>query len=162
MNNYSELRRDFYFGLGCIALSIFLMWGITATIDERHSSTGITARTFPYLINTFLFITGCILTVVAKGRLAKIETSQKTYMPAINKKQLRGLLCFVGILTLYLIGMATVGFLTSSIVALIAVHWLLGARNWLVIGLVSVLSSVSVWYLFVQVMGVQFPEAYLL
>lgn len=163
MENYSELRRDFFFGVFCLAISVFLTWAITATIAERPSHTGITARTFPHIINILLFITGSILTAVSGLRLVRMDKSQKiSSSPLLNREQLARLAIFVGLLIAYLVGLSTIGFLTSSIITIAAVHWVLGARNWLVIGLISVIGSTTVWYLFDKVMGVQFPEAFLL
>lgn len=163
MDSYSELRQDFFFGVFCLALSMFLAWAITATIAERPSHTGITARTFPYIINILLLITGGVLTAVSGLRLAKMDKSRKNPAPPLlSREQLVRLTIFVGLLIAYLIGLSTIGFLTSSIIAIAAAHWVLGARNLLVIGLISVIGSTTVWYLFDKVMGVQFPETFLL
>lgn len=60
----SEAKQNFWLGIVALALSCALFFCIRTTISDA-SSTGVSGRIFPYVINAFLGVLGIALSVTS-------------------------------------------------------------------------------------------------
>lgn len=152
----SGARQNFWLGIAALATSGALFICIPLTISDM-SSTGVSGRAFPYVINTFLGILGVALTLSSlKGRPEKKE------VPRLSRAQIKDIILWLGIVCLYALGISYVGFLVSTFFAVFACLWFLGMRRPVPLALMTLVLPPLLWWFFHKVVEVQFPQALLI
>lgn len=71
-------------------------------------------------------------------------------------------LIVIGIMIFYVTGFLILGFITSSIISLTAIMYLMGLRKKILILSASLISTITIYFVFTQVFNVPLPEGILL
>lgn len=168
----SSLSTEAWLGLVTIAFGLFYAFSTLVTVEVSSMKAVISGRTFPYIIAGMLVVLGAAMTVVsvahtkvlnklaAKGIEAPHLKAETENAP-IGKYQLARLASYFGLLVLYLLGMEYVGYMVSSAVMMLASMWIFGARNKVVMAVLTVVTPVALYYFFHFVIEVQFPDTLL-
>ncbi len=105
---------------------------------------------FPLIISFFLLILS--LSIISQGLKNESEKEEK------SKVDIKSLLIFGLVCTVYLLVFNFLGFVLSTIILLVLLMMLLGERRWWFILLVSVISSVFIYLLFAKYLSVMLPK----
>ncbi len=108
------------------------------------------AALFPELITGAMMLAS--IGIVVRGIIRP-----RPGIAALDAAGTRRVLAVIGLTVLYVVGVANVGYVTSSIVFIPLTAWVLGSRQYLVLAIVTaVFLAILVW-LFVFVFSVQLP-----
>lgn len=105
---------------------------------------------FPLIISFFLLILS--FSIISQGLKNESEKEEK------GKVDIKSLLIFGLVCTVYLLVFNFLGFVLSTIILLVLLMMLLGERRWWFILLVSVISSVLIYLLFAKYLSVMLPK----
>ncbi len=161
MNSYSKIKRDLWFGVLTFCFAVF--FGLSSVYTIRlEGESGITSRTFPYIITALLLVLSILLTAGAARRLKDIPAQEKTYQPMFSRAELTRVPVFLITLVLYVFSFIYVGFLVSTAAYMAFLLWFMHAKNKLASALIVLLAPGLLWFFFTKVMEINFPEALLL
>ncbi len=113
---------------------------------------------FPTGIGVLIVIVSAVL-FRESGRKSRTGTSdQPTSEQQVTKEKLfnRHLLTVIAALIIYILLFQILGFVISSMAMILALGWLLGARKWIPLTLISVLFPTALFLLF-GMLGVELP-----
>lgn len=161
MKEYADVKRDLWIGIATIALSIILFFAIIYTISDQ-TFTGISGRAFPYVIDAFLIILGCALTIdsfIQLKRMSHNDESTSEYKADTHNIVL--ILTFFVIVCLYVISIMYIGFIVSSFIftAILLIFYRL--KNKIAFIIITCSCTPILWFVFDKLVGVEFPTALL-
>ncbi len=161
MNTYSETKRDLWFGILAFCFAVFFGISTIYTIRSEGES-GITSRTFPYIITALLTVLSLLLLFNAAKKLKGIPLQDKKYEHMLSRTEAARVSVFVISLVLYVFSFINIGFLVSTAAYLAFLLWFMHAKNLVVSALIVVISPGLLWFFFTRVMEINFPEALLI
>lgn len=158
---YSELQRDLWFGLATLAFAIFFGVATILTVQVDPGETGVTARTFPYIITGILGVLSFVFIINTIKKLLKVQQDQKKYIPVLDKDEYKRAAIFLVSLFVYIICFIYVGYIVSSFAYMAFMLWHMKAKNRIAVILLTAITPFVLWYFFTVLVEVQFPEAIL-
>lgn len=130
-------------------LIIFSVWGAISGRQIVHLKTqGLSAAFFPNLLFVVMAICGIVLFYRGWVRKAKVSVPRFCWSK---------LLPWFALLAGYSFSFEYIGFIFATLVFMVVGMILLGERRWKVLGLVPVISSVGIYYLFSKVFMIAMP-----
>jgi hypothetical protein len=167
-----RLHIDVGISLALMLIFLFLYMHIEEWVIETLPST-ISPAEFPTLVTGILIAMSALLGVVSfrallaiKGKEEKPECAGDSD-PAceceegLNLRQVISLFTYMGVLTLYLVGLHYVGFVYSTPVIMLLVARMLGMKKWLVGIVCYIVFSVALNYFVFEFMHVILPTGVL-
>ena len=144
--------------IALILCLIFILYGYEAffTMDELLppilKRNPVWPSTFPKILATFgFFISILILLNIEKN---KVNTSENLdYKKVTNHSYFKVILLILG-MVLYALNLRYLGFILSSFLFLSFSSFLLGERNFVKCLIVILISTISIWYLVNEVLGI--------
>ena len=137
-------------------LFVISIVGIVFSIIS-HYDFNVEWKLSPYLFPLFISIMLCILSIsLLLGGFSSIKEEKK------SKGDIKTFSLFLIECTIYLLILRYLGFLISTMLLLGAVVHLLGERKWWKIVLISVVTSLIIYFLFGVYLGVMLPKGKLL
>ncbi|GAB4316343.1 MAG: tripartite tricarboxylate transporter TctB family protein [Pseudothermotoga elfii] len=142
-------KNDFLSGLIVSILGLVFFLG---TIGIKPVKLGLSPADFPRLITVSMMILGVVLLI--KGLLVKNDETKKKSDTSVFLK----LICLVVMLFAYILLMDKIGFLYLTPFLIFSCAYLFGMKNlWLNIVL-SIVVTISVYYVFSQVFKIPLPR----
>lgn len=123
------------------------------TLDEVYAVSVLTSGRGPVFFPRILLGVMLFLSVAVT-----IQGFNQPSAP-ITRQQLLLVFAVVGLTGVYILSITAVGFLISTVVFVFALPWLLGYRNLLVIGAVTGLYPIAVWYVFEKIFKIILPSS---
>lgn len=143
--------------IALVLLSICMLYGYTAWFTMDASLAPFMQRNpvWPSSFPKILSIFGIILSLVILLGFEKGEqTIGEIDYRRLSDYKLGQALLMLALMVAYALCLRPLGFLGSTTVFLIAGSFILGERKWLVMIPISVLTSVLIWYLVQEVLGI--------
>lgn len=160
MKKYSRLRRDLVFGICTLCFAIFFGISSIYTINTDGES-GVTGRTFPFIITSILLILSCILIYVTTKRIRQIPEDDRIYEECVTNYEMTRIIQFIIALIVYVLGFIYIGFIVSTTLFLAYMMYYMHAPNKKIAGAIVIIAPLLLWYFFTRLMEVSFPEALL-
>ena len=158
---YSTLRRDLYFGIATLGFSCFFILSIFFTVDNESAISGVSSRTFPYIIAASMSLLSLSLILSRVHALKKIEKSEREYIPLMDRKEIIRTIYFICSLVIYVLGFVYLGYFLSTTAYILFWFYFMGAKNKLAVWIMTFVAPGAFWFFFVKILGVQFPETFL-
>lgn len=155
--DYSELKRDLYFGIATLAFGVLYTLSCFTTVTA-HGSAAISGRTFPLIVAAIILILGICQ---VNGTVRKLKrfppTATRRYYPLFECKQILSMATYMGALSLYILGIEYLGFIVSTVViVLFLLKFSLAKSKIATIAVIFILPGLLYW-VFVVLMEVQLP-----
>jgi len=160
MDSYSELKRDLWFGILSLCFTVFFGISTVYTI-QTEGETGITSRTFPFIITALLAVLSSLLIYNTLKELKNTPEKDKIYEDLLSRPELRRITIFVVSIVLYVFSFIYIGFVVSTVLYLAFLMWFMHAKNIWISGAIVIIAPGLLWYFFTKLMEVTFPEALL-
>lgn len=167
-----RLRIDVGISLALMLIFSFFYMNIDEWVIETLPAT-ISPAEFPTLVTAILIVMSGLLGVISfralravRGKNDETERAGDCDLACeceegLNAKQVISLFSYMGVLTLYLVGLHYIGFVYSTPVIMLLVARLLGMKKWLV-GLVCYIAfAVALNYFVFEFMHVILPSGVL-
>lgn len=145
--------------IALVFLIISLVYGYTAffVMDKSLAPFMRKALVLPSSFPKVLSILGIIAAITtllsAKNSLVKFEDGDINYRKLTEYKLFQAI-SLLALMVVYALTLRPLGFVSTTIVFLIAGSVLLGERKWHIMIPVAVITAVSIWYLVQQVLGI--------
>ena len=150
---------DLIFSLGVLALGVFFLVGVF-NIRVLPSYANIGPRFFPFVVSLGLLLCGFILLVRAlTGKAAQLQQEENVDVTA--KPNWRSLAFLAGFLLLHLFLIERAGFIVASSLLFWGVSYSFGSRRYWRDGIVAVLLSALVYFVFTRFLNLNLPEGIL-
>jgi len=146
----THIYGGFILGLFSLVLYFFI---IPTEIVFVKQQMGVSPQYFPNLLAALLFVLSIALAV--NGYRNRNKKIQREY--ELVWKQSRLVFITLGVIALQIIGFDTVGYLIPAILAIAASMYIYGHRNYITIGVVSVLLPVAIRLFFEKTLQVYLP-----
>ena len=157
-----NFRIGLFFLLLSVLFGIFLVptvgedWRKTAGADVEFFTVG--PRFFPYLCAGIMALLSTLLMV---DSVLKIKSGAKRSRPPIHKEQLKPVLVFMGIGTIYIFSLSFLGVLIATPLCLIVFFWYFDLRKWAWILPLAVGITALIYICFEKLMMVPLPNGFL-
>ena len=138
--------------IGCVAL-LLTAFLYHHTFDEASAVSAVTAGRGP------VFFPRIVLGAMLVLSLAVIYEGSKDALAPVAPRQLLLVGAALGLTGLYIAAIMTAGFLIATTVFVFALPWLLGYRNLTVIGIMTAVYPVAVWYVFERLFKIVLPSS---
>ncbi len=149
--------RDLWIGVGTFAAGLLYLLFIGSQVSpESDGPAGVSGRTLPYIVGALLLLLGGALTVTAWLRS---RTSDRAGTVILSRSALLRVLIYIGAITLYAVGISTLGYVVSTAPALLFAMWFSGARNRTAMLLVTLIVPPLLYLGFHVLMKIPLPEA---
>lgn len=150
---------DLASGIFLFAFSIVLFLGAQKVKTLSVSSVG--SGTFPSFIAVLLAIVSVAIIV---GGVKKAREPDEKTEKAAEKTRLWAVLATFAIMALYALLMPKVGFIITTMAYLFAQMYIMAAKEHqkpVLFGIISIVTSVSVYYMFVKIFNLMLPAGIL-
>jgi len=150
---------DLASGIFLLVFSVVLFVGAQNVKTLSVSSVG--SGTFPSFIAVLLAIVSVAIIV---GGVKKARNPDEKPAKEEGKHRLWAVLATFGIMALYALLMPKVGFIITTIVYLFLQMYIMAAKEHqrpIVFGIISIVTSVSVYYMFVKIFSLMLPAGIL-
>ena len=150
---------DLASGIFLLVFSIVLFIGAQNVKTLSISSVG--SGTFPSFISVLLAIVSVVIIV---GGAKKAREPDEKQTQNNEKQRFWAVLATFGIMALYALLMPKVGFIITTIAYLFAQMYIMAAKEHqkpILFGIISIVTSVSVYYMFVKVFSLMLPAGIL-
>ena len=148
-----------------IEVFVILIIGLISIIDGIRLTTGVRIESgFDILgpgfynigIGSLVIIVGVIYFIFSRG---KDETQAKD--ATVTKNKIR-FVSMIAVMAIYAFLMHLIGYLVSTFVFFVLILRVVGFRSWLINVIVSIVSSISLYIVFVKWLNMIFPRGVLL
>src|SRR5690606_17750291 len=119
---------------------------------------GVSGRTLPYLAGVLMLLLGGALSLTAWARAGR--AAREAPEPVASTGWGR-VLIYTGLVALYAVSIASLGYVVSTAWALLAAMIFSGARGWLKLALVAAITPGILYGVFHVVMKIPLPDAWL-
>lgn len=143
-------KKNAIFSEGVVFL-VMSIYGIAMSLYS-HKSFNVEWKLSPYLFPLFISI---FLFILSLSMICK-KVDEKVV--EVNSCDWKSLIIFSLICIAYLLVFNFLGFVISSILLLSSVMFVLGEKRWWFIALVSILTSILIYFLFAKYLGVMLPK----
>lgn len=109
---------------------------------------------FPKLILILLALTSALLVV---GAVLKLKKDSDSPAIRIDRSTVGKILLFVGVLIAYILLFFVAGFIVSTILFLLVAQWIFGVRKLALLGTVSVIVPVVLYFVFTTAFKIPLP-----
>jgi len=155
------MNRDTLIGVFTIALSAIYLFLIRYQVQpDSDGYDNVSGRTLPYLVGFFLLFFGSLLALISARRGGQRKNISELTAIASNPAAKR-VLIYLFLTILYLLGISYLGYVVSSIVALIILILFNGEKRLLLVCVVAVITSISLFYFFNTLMRIPLPPTLL-
>ena len=167
-----RLRIDVWISLALMLVFSFFYMNIDGWVIETLPAT-IAPAEFPTLVTAILIVMSGLLGVISfralrveKGRSDEAERAGDCDLvceceEGLNSKQVISLFSYMGVLTLYLIGLHYIGFVYSTPAIMLLVAKMLGLKNWFACLVCYIAFAVALNYFVFEFMHVILPSGVL-
>ena len=146
---------DATFSVIALAVGIAFWVLIPLQVEHQENAYGITSRFFPTLTAMLIAGAGVLLLVRSLFRPAPRDREEA---PGFRWEEVRRILPYMVIVFVYVAAMEGIGYLTTTIPALLVLLVWSGSRNPLVVAGITVVVPVVLYLFFQKVMEVPLPE----
>ncbi len=124
-------------------------------LGSQEGAFALSPLFFPRLVAVGVGLLGGLLFFRGRSRPDTLRAGEGFRLPRQDAARVGGTLA---LLVLYLAGLDTLGYLLATPLALVALKVFLGARRWVVIGAVAVVTTVAIYLGFQKGMSIILPE----
>lgn len=161
--NKQEVKRDLYIGFGIVALGLVYFLLIGSQVHAVNDSSGLSGRQLPWLVGALTTLCGLALAFVSWRKLPTAKPGEvRPGALAQNMQRIKRVVIYTAAVALYCLGIAYIGFIVSSVAALIFLMVFSGATNKIAILLTAILSPAVIWFVFVYLIGIPMPDTLLI
>ena len=158
-----DATRDMWIGLGVMALAIVYFITALYEVNSSNDFTGMGGRQMPMLVTFFLLLFGGALAVLSWRKRATLApdaplSAEEKRRTALHWKRV---FIYLGIMAIYSLGFAYIGFVVSSILALIVLMYFSGATNRVGIIVTSIIAPIVTWFVFAWLVETPMPDGLL-
>lgn len=158
MRTYCNIKLDLLFGIATTVFSLIFAVAILS-IEVVIQGSAVTGRTFPWLIAFFTFILGLSLTASSCKELHRFQGEREEF--SCDMQKLKKISIYFVLICLYAVGISYLGYVVSTAIFVAVLLFFFGfQKKYLFVSLV-ILLPVTMWYVFSQLIEVQFPDALL-
>jgi len=148
-------RRKFDVAFSSLTIFVSLVILTSDTLVEGGVETELGSMFLPRIVAVFIILFSLGMGVPSLRRL--IKDAPLGGLDRIDTAGTLGVVIYLAILIAYWAAMPQVGFLVATPVAMFAIGWLLLGRNWIVMAIVSLVTTVVVYFGSSLVLRIYFP-----
>ncbi len=137
-----------FFFLGLLLLFVIIPWQIKDVGADFP-----TPRSFPDIISGSISVLGVALFLSGRRKIGKPDL--KTYV--LTKKEARLVSITLVLLILYIIALAFLPYIPTTVVVLGLMIWLYGQKNWIKLAVTAVCVPVVIYYSFSYLLQLRLP-----
>lgn len=158
-----DAARDMWTGVGVMALAAAYFVTALYEVNSSNDFTGMAGRQMPMLVTAFLLLFGGVLAWTSWRKRAglKPDAPLSAREKAAIRLRWQRVFVYLGIVAVYSLGFAYVGFVVSSFFALIVLMTFSGATNRAGVALTSALAPVITWFVFAWLVETPMPDGLL-